>query len=177
MESTAPFRMPPKPPSTGRTSITDFIGSTLTTLAEVEAWLTGSVQNDAISRTSKVSQPSTKLTAFPAPPPKSKRQEINMIVTDTITRSGGERILTFDTFVRTTGNLAKIYFTPAEFSWGKLQPSNIKENYLYVNGVYIKKKYYTVYEEDTSLVVELIDDLGYRLELSYDIKLRIRAST
>lgn len=112
----------------------------------------------------------------PKPTSLSNRNSIRLLVDNTLSRIANDTVITFNDITRLDGNLVKIYFTPAALSIGKLQPSNIKENYLYINGVYIKKRHYRVYEEDTSLVVELVNDLGYRIEQSYDIKLRIRTS-
>jgi len=126
----------------------------------------------------RVSMKSTRPQPFPAPPPKSKRREINTIIKNTAGNITQERVFTFDslTTVDANQNLIKIYFTPAKFINGKLQPSNIKENYLYVNGVYVKKNKYIIYEEDTSLVVEVVSNIGYRILPDWDIRLRIRAN-
>ncbi len=176
MESTAPSLMGPKPSSQSRPSLGDFIGSAFTTLSDVETWLTGSIVDDSVASNTMSLRGADRLKPFPPPPVKSKRREINQIITNTFSNINQERVLSFDTLVHLGGNLAKIYFTPAEFIWGKLRPSNIKENYLYVNGVYIKKGNYIIYEEDASLVVEVVQDLCYRLDPNWDIRLRIRAS-
>ena len=118
---------------------------------------------------------------FPAAPPKSKRREIYTIVGQTLESVNAMRILEADSIetavLDSTQPLQRFVFNNYKFIDGKLLPSNIKENYLYINGVYIKKTNYIVYEENTNLIAELTSWLGYRIEQNWTITIRIRTKS
>jgi len=123
----------------------------------------------------------TRPAPFPPAPPKSRRNEIYSIVNQQFGNIASERVLIADSIEIAVEDplfpLQKFIFNNYRFVTGDLLPVNIKENYLYINAIYVKKINYRVYESGVNLVAELTNWLGYLIEPHWEVTIRIKTSS
>lgn len=65
------------------------------------------------------------------------------------------------------------------FIEGLVLPPTILESYLYINNVYVKRRFYNIEAGDDSIIVNITENIGYEINPNWvnGIQLNIRATT